>query len=426
MINSIKFKRILFLLSFLSCTSVFAQHKTIDSLMNNLDYAGAVKCINTNSYNDTYSLIQKAEAWKNLGRMNQSLALLNEILLSDSTNIQVYNEIASCYSLTGNDKLVLLTYQKALRLNPNNKSLFIKIAQTQFLIGEYAQTIQTCKTILKEDSIGYVTRLMAKCYTNLEKPEAAIEIYENLIDKDSLDYRSVVDLADLYMKQDSVKKAIVCTDAFIRNDSSNIEVNRSNALSYFSNSDFKKALTKYQNLFALGDSTAMNYYYLGVCYFKEKVPSKAYDYLARAKEKTKSKKPTVLYFYALAAFDIYFCDEGIDALQKAIEIMQPDSTTMHNLYTCLADGYLSKNESTKAIETLKLALDYKINRYQILYKIAYAYDLKDDYRNALTYYLNFLRSTEGADAIASIQTLRKNANFRISILDEKLRYSIPK
>jgi len=414
----------LFLLSFLGCISVFAQHKTIDSLMNNFDYAGAVKCINTNSYNDTYSLIQKAEALKNLGKINQSLILLHEILLSDSTNIQVYNEIANCYSLTGNDKLVLLTYQKALRLNPGNMFLFIKIAQTQFLTGEYAEAIQTCKTILKKDSISFVNRLMAKCYTHLEEPDAAIEIYENLIEKDSLDFRSVIDLADIFIKQDSVKKAIIYTDAFIKNDSSNIEVNRSNALSYFLNSDFKNALTKYQNLFSLGDSTAMNYYYLGVCFYREKVPGKAYDYLTIAKEKTKSKKPTVLYFYALAAYDIYSFDEGIEALQKAINILQSDSTSMHTLYSCLADGYLSKKESNKAIETLNSALNYKIDRYKILYNIAYAYDLKEDYKNALTYYLSFLKDTEKTERKKSVQTLRDHAKNRISIIIQKSSFTV--
>ncbi len=393
--------------------------------MNNCNYVKAINYIEDLGYNDNKSLLIKAEALRKLGKVNQSLIILQKIISSDSTNIQVFDEIGNCYFLTGNDLLALKTYQSALKLNPNNLSLLTRLTETQFRMKRYANAIETAKTILKRDSTQSVDKIIAKCYNYLDDIDNSIKTYNNIISKDSIDIISVIDLADIYIKQDSIKNAIRLTDAFMKNNSLNINLGQSNALSYFLNSDYKNALKKYQRLFQLGDSSTMNYYYLGVCYYKEKKPSKAYDYLTIAKEKTKSKKFTVLYFYALAAYDICFFDEGIAAMKEAINLMQPDSSTMSNLYTSLSDGYISKGESNNAIEALKTALTYKKNITQLFYNIAYVYDLKGDYRSALTYYSNFLNDTEGIEQSKNVQIQRKNAKDRITIIDEKSLLKLP-
>ena len=90
--------------------------------------------------------------------------------------------------------------------------------------------------------------------------------YLSIIRKYPSDYLSVAKLGSIFNTMKDYEGAIALTEAYRRTDSTNVEVNRQNALAYCLRKEYPTAIKRYQDLTARGDSTLLTCYYLGVRY----------------------------------------------------------------------------------------------------------------------------------------------------------------
>ena len=109
------------------------------------------------------------------------------------------------------------------------------------------------------------------------------------------DYLSVAKLGSIFNTMKDYEGAIALTEAYRRTDSTNVEVNRQNALAYCLRKEYPTAIKRYQDLTARGDSTLLTCYYLGVSYYATKEYYKARDWLLKAKS-CQSPGANLLYY----------------------------------------------------------------------------------------------------------------------------------
>ena len=115
-----------------------------------------------------------------------------------------------------------------------------------------------------------------------------------------------------------------------------------------------------------------------------------------------------------------YATEGIEATEKAIQLILPDSTLMFSLYNTLAKGFVMRRELKEEIVALKTSLSYSPQSSVTLNHIAYAYDLLKDNKNAVKYYKLFLNSISRREKLSGyMQKLKEAAEERLQYYREE-------
>jgi tetratricopeptide (TPR) repeat protein len=176
---------------------------------------------------------------------------------------------------------------------------------------------------------------------------------------------------------------------------------------------YEQAIEPFEQLIALGDSTAGVYQHLGFCYYYT-------ENLVRARNafrKSFSKDPSV----GLTAYYLAITERETGNLSSAIQMFEEAeqlsyATFLGELYTQMATAYQNVGDFDKSVWAYKQSMEFKNNPRNILFHIATLYD--DDIQHpekALEYYQKFLEHT-GA-------TKPENKNYaqeRVSKLKTKI------
>ena len=402
---------VILLLGWFICLSGQSQEEAIRGALQLYDYARVAQLLDNEA--DSLPIGLRLDAYKALGRYKEGVRLLESQLARDTTDRKNYIRLAEFYQYAGDNLKAAAAYNRAVDPEAPNVYLLNKLASLQFQEGQTKAAIGNLHRALSTDTIQPNLRLLARCYESTDSMDLAVALYQTALRKDSTDYLSVGNLANLYISLDSLDEAFRCTERYIAFDSTNLSVNRINAQVCFLSAHYPEALTRYRKLTAQGDSTINTMYYQGLSNMNCEKIVEAYENLNYVNNKTKGKVPNILGYLGMAAIDYLLLDEGIEMIQNAIGLLQPDTVQMDMLYSHLAKGYAWKRQDRKKIAMLKKAADY-VKRPLTFYNIAYTYDqLKDD-KNAEKYYKLFLELIEQKPSLSPFdQKMKADAAERL-------------
>ena len=213
------------------------------------------------------------------------------------------------------------------------------------------------------------------------------------------------------------------------NDSTNVFINRQRAFSFYLKNEYEKALSLYRKLLFSQDNSGETYYYTGVCYAKIDSLNQAYDNLVKANQK-KRENPYILSQLGLIGIKIGFKDEGIKYIQKAITLLQPDTTLMFALNEAVSDAYFSRHKYRESICYLNRCLEIVPSSLFSIYKIARIYGILKDTKKEKLYYQRFVNSVDLSDngVTEVIKRSYKEAQNRLQAIKEEefFKYGVPK
>lgn len=384
----------------------FPLHGQTDNLSNireaiaNYNYEQALELINENSDNNSSAVISlQTQTLKGLHRYSEAITLLKQYLAKDSTDIPLTVQLAECYKLSGQPAEAVRYYSKALDIQPENKYIRLQLISLLLNTGNYKEAQPIGSTFIEQDSSTLSLRLMGQIYEGQKQADSALIHYRLAVEKTPTDYLSVALYANKLCECRDLETALEVTENYRIADSLNIPVNQQNAKAYFFNKDYATAVERYKQLIKAGDNTFQTHYYLGVCYFAEEYFYEAHDHLEIA-DKRKPNDVHVLYYLGRANAKTSWKEEGVEQLERAIEIITPKDSTMEWLYTGLADCYHcrhNKEDPYNRIEALKQVYKYNPNKRSTLYNIGVIYQRQKNYPQALRYLEQFLK-TESANA----------------------------
>ena len=338
----------------------------------------------------------RAQALKAMNRYPEALKEWNSLLTADSTDIKVLTELAECYKLTNRPKDASVCYGKAVALQPENKFFRQQHIRSLLASENYGQAREACHGWLEKDTLsatGY--KLLGMAYEGMvaDDPDAlanAFFSYAEAYRRDSLDGQTVAHIAALFNENKQFGEAAEVTETYRMSDTTNIDVNRQNAKAYCMLKEYDKAVNRYESLKAMGDRSFTTLYYLGVSHYGDNWFYGARDNLLEAHR----KNPTdinVLYYLAKSSARTSWKQEGVDLMEKALELAVPTDSLMERLYDGLEEcyRYLPKADPYRRIEILKKLYTYN-KKYTLFFKIAEIYDRQKDYANAVHYYEKYM------------------------------------
>ena len=308
----------------------------IQEAMANYDYETAVELINKEPPTIPL-LMQKAKALKGIGSNAEALRSIRQVIAEDSTNQQAHIEAAECCKAMAKYNDALDYYRKAISLNPKNKYARLQFINLLCNTKNYAEAFGESSMMSETDSSAVVLHLQAQSLEGMQQILPAIGCYEVIQDKYPDDYLAAAKLGNLNIVAGYPEYAIQATERYRERDSTNLIVNQQNALAYCHAEQYPTAIKRYEKLCQQGDSSTQTLYYLGVSYYADEYYYEAHACFSKL-QKEMEENPNLLYYLGRCCAKTSWKKEGIEHLEKAIELTIPKDSTMIRLYKGLVDS----------------------------------------------------------------------------------------
>lgn len=384
-----------FILLFLhACSVTMAQTSEVNPIqeaMANYDYEEAIRLID-NQPPTLPLLTQKAKALKGLNLPSEALTIFAQILAEQPENQQAIIEAAECCRQVGKNNDALTYYQRVTELNPTNKYARMQYARLLCNLGKYKEAHREGIAIAQTDSSAATLRLIAESLEGMNQLVECMQCYLSITNKYPSDFLSHAKLASLFIALEDYRSAKLITEEYRKRDTTNLDVNRQNALAHCLLKEYPTSINRYEYLTSQGDSTFTTCYYLGASYYAVEKYYEAHDWLQKASTLS-NPSANLLYYLGRSCSKTSWKEEGIECLQQAIDLTIPKDSVMERLYHGLADCYDLANKMPEKLQTLKEQYKYAPTKHILLFRMALATDrLKDN--KATEYYLEAFLKTK--------------------------------
>ena len=372
-------KRIILLAFLCTTTLVMAQRiNHVQEAIANYDYEAALTLI-AKEKPTIPLLLQKGKAQRGLGMNTEALSTYQEIIANDTANTRAYIEAAECCRSLAKYQQALKYYEQALDLNPENKYVRIQYIGLLLSLQKFQDALGESSLMTEKDSSAIALHLQAQSFEGMGELLPATGCYYNIQEKYPDDYLAAAKLAALNIAGSYFNEAIEATEKYRQTDTTNIAVNRQNALAYCLNKDYPTAIQRYEYLVNQGDSSFHTCYYLGISYYAEEKYYEAHDFLEAAR-KHDPENVNLLYYLGRACAKTSWKKLGVEYLEKALDLTIPKDSNMVRLYIGMTDCYKMAQMPKEQIESIRERYrKYDKQNHKLLYDMAfiYFYSLKD-------------------------------------------------
>ena len=358
------------------------------------DYETPISCI-APACGDSVLTPLRAKALRAMNRYAEALKEWNSLLKADSTDVKTLIELADCYRLVNRSDQAAICYEKSVAIRPENTFFRQQYIRTLLAIEDYKKARDASHAWLAKDTLsatGYKYLGMAYEGIAMSDPNEltnAFLAYNASYRLDSLDGQTVAHIAAIFNNNNQFADAVDVTETYRLSDTLHVDVNRQNAKAYCILKDYKMAVKRYEALKAMGDRSFTTLYYLGISHYGDNWVYGAQENLLEAHKKNPNDV-NVLYYLAKASSRSSWKKEGVEYMEKAMELVVPTDSMMVRLYDGLAECYKSNGDLDEHIKALQQL--YKLNKdYYIFYQIAQVYEWRRDDANAIYFYEKFMK-----------------------------------
>lgn len=313
--------------------------------------------------------------------MKKKLITILIIIISFTTEAQVsVVKVVDSLLLQGN-------YQKALDLLENQEiktiATFDKTASIYQSIGNHNKAIEFYKKALKIKEIDVIKAKLGKVYNAVGLPLDAIKIYEEIIQKDSINLLVVNSLGKLYLSNRQTKKAAKIYQYLKRKDTLNPNYPYQLGV----------ALGRQKKLFEMGEN------YLEA-YKRDSLHIKSIYRLAKFFKDLKFKDSTMLFinkglkidknninFNQLKA-NISYTSKDYKRAIKHLKRLDSLNFKSVNTFELLGMSYLKLDDNVMAEKYFKKALEVDGRNSTIAYRLANLYYNRKENKKAMYKVLN--------------------------------------
>ena len=267
----------------------------------------------------------------------------------------------------------------------------MKLADCHYKRANYREAANLLK-LIPEDSLSHESfRELANSYKKQGDTDSYVYWTSRLVDHYPMDGEMVAGLILGYAQLNQPEKGLTLGLNYSLKDRTNILVNRAVADAFFLKRDFTAAGIWYDQLLQQGDSTFNTLYSAGMSHSQTGNLEKAYNCLSQALILSQLQHAGCAYRLGVVCVDTKRYEEGLRALDLAIELTKPDTTMMKAITLSQGEGYYLTEHYPEALEAWKRHLSYNPGSIATYYNIAntYTYLVKDD-EQAKKYYQQFL------------------------------------
>ena len=339
------------------------------------------------------SVLAEARYLKSIYKTDEAIEKLSSLVSPEIFDEQVFSELADCHFQSGDYETAAGTYFLLSSRKPDNILYKIRQMQIYSRLKAWPRCIQTGGEVLQLDSIPAVFTLVGDSYRQLNQLDSALHYYRTSLALKPMNENVTSKIVGILIDTEDYDGAIAQSEEFLAGDPDNLTIAPLLGLALYRKGDFESAIKVFQHQADIGNDIYPIHYYLGLSYWQTKVVYRAEEELVAAWQ-IDSSDVTLAYSIAAVKTEAFrgFEKSVKPWLDRALEMIQPDSAMVSRLHQQYGLGYYKLQESwDQAIEHYKEAYRYNPKFISALSTIAYCYEQKKDYKQALAWYEKYLK-----------------------------------
>ena len=338
------------------------------------------------------SVLTRARYLKSIYRTDDAIEMLSTLVQPGAVDETVLSELADCHFQSGDYDSASGTYFLLSSRAPDNILYKIRLMQAYFRLKAFPQSVQAGREILQLDSIPAVAGYVGDAFRQMEQADSALWYYRNALALKPMNEPVVAKAVNILITKEDYDGAVAVMEPFLSEDPDNTTIAPLKGLALYRKGDFEGAVQVFQRQEDIGNDSYPIHYYLGQSYWHTQVTYRAEKELVAAWQ-IDSSDVNLAYSIAAVKLEEYrsFDKEIKPWLDKAWEMIQPDPALASRIQQQYGLAYYRRQDSwDKAIEHYKEAYKYNPKFISALSTIAYCYEIKKDYNQALKWYEKYL------------------------------------
>jgi tetratricopeptide (TPR) repeat protein len=253
----------------------------LSTYLQNAQYLKAIEYIDQQEPTKEL-LYQKAICYKSLSDYSKAGEILESLSEAYPEDIPIRLQLALCYEATLLFGKSIVCYDKLVELDSTNTYFRVRKADLLYRSEKYQEALSVYFKIDTAYNPNYIIRSIAMCHDKLNQTEHARACYAEAWDLNPKDAYSALSLVKLLANRQEYRYALRCSEAFILQDSTNLQMNVLNAFIYYNTDQYDEALQRFEKCLAQGDSTLLVNRSVGNIYYIQGKDSLALPYLNQA------------------------------------------------------------------------------------------------------------------------------------------------
>lgn len=339
--------------------------------------------------------LQKARCLRRLYRMQESVEVLADVLYLDQFNIELIADLAESHMQVGNTPEAFKLYGILSQMQPENS--YFKICKARILYREkqYEECISACMEIIARDSIPEILTMTADAYRNLGKADSALVYYDHVLGKRPKHVATMSKKADILLSKKQYLPVIEMSSEYLKEDPDNMTMLPIYGLALHLQGSYQLSIEQFEHQRHLGDNSYAVHYYLGLNHYMMHIWPSAIEELEKAYQ-IDSSDVTLVYQLAHAKSHLPKGSQKLNPeserlYAKALQMLQPSSSMMHNIYGSMAMARHIIEQYEDAIKYYELSYKYNPKNISALSSIGYCHERLKNHKKALEYYERYIK-----------------------------------
>lgn len=364
----------------------------------------------SDSLDNREKVLSEARYLKSIFKTDEAVEKLSALVGQTAFDEDALFELADCHFQRGDYESAAATYSLLSANAPGNILYKIRQMQTYSRLKEWSKSIQAGHEALLLDTIPAVLSFVGDSFRQLEQSDSAIWYYRRSLAIKPHNETVVAKAVNVLIGKADYDGAIYLTEEFLADDPDNSLIAPLQGVSYYRKGDYDSAINVFQRQEDIGNYSYPIHFYLGQCCWHTNVLYRAEEELLAAWQ-IDSSDVNLAYSIAAVKSDAYksFEKEVKPWLDKAVAMLQPDAQTMSRIHQYYGLGYYRTMKSwDQAIGHYKEAYRYNPNFISAISTIAYCYEQKKDYKQALAWYEKYLNvaTPESKGYVFAVESVR--------------------
>ncbi len=354
---------------------------------------------------------------KQLWKYDEAIASLTQMMAAQGPQPELLEELADCHYQSGNSAEALDQYTLLARMQPDKLLFRIRLMSLFYRGKQYDAAIDIGRGILQRDSITQVLSLVGDAFNQQERRDSAEWYYRQALARRPHNESVLNKLCSILLGREQHDEVLALTDAFLAEEPDNLTILPVRGIARFAKKRYDDAEADFKHMNELGENGYAVHYYLGQCAQKNGLLRDAEREFKLAWERDSTDVNVALTIAQLIS-DAH--KDGWEVwYDKVLTMLQPDpkvinaTSIAHQNYALTAYKF---GRYDLCIEHYLKMLEYSPKHYSAYYMIAQCYEIKKDYKTALSWYKKalpyFAEGTRGREiADTGIQRMEAELFF---------------
>lgn len=324
---------------------------------------------------------------KQLWKYDEAIASLTQMMAAQGPRPELLEELADCHYQSGNSAEALDQYTLLAQMQPDKLLYKLRLMNLLYRARQYEPAIGFGRDILQRDSITQVLSLVGDAFNQLERRDSAEWYYRQALARRPHNGSVLNKLCSILLGREQHDEVLALADAFLAEEPDNLTILPVRGIARFAKKRYDDAEADFKHMNELGEDGYAVHYYLGQCAQKNGLLRDAEREFKLAWERDSTDVNVALTIAQLIS------DARKDGWEvwydKALTMLQPDpkvisaTATAHQNYALSA---YKNGDFNRCIAEYKKMLEYSPKHYAAYYMIAQCYELKQDFKTALSWY----------------------------------------